>query len=147
MQYIKGNILDITEGLVGHGCNLAGGYASGVAGAIARKYPIAKDEYKMHFSECSLGDVQYVQVTDALIIVNCMTQQSYGRDPSVVYADLEAINICLIKIANYCIHHEISSVHIPRIGAGLGNLDWFNIEKLIVAIEHDFNIEFIVHSL
>lgn len=43
IEYVKGNILeDPTVKVLMHGCNCSGGFGSGVAGQIAKKYPIIK---------------------------------------------------------------------------------------------------------
>lgn len=44
IEYRKGNLLDITSGVIVHGCNMRGVMGSGVALAIRNKYPFPKLE-------------------------------------------------------------------------------------------------------
>lgn len=64
-----------------------------------------------------------VQVEDHLYVVNCWTQDHFGYDQKV-YAHPQAIQSCLQDVATLCEHLEINNVFAPRIGCGLGGLNW-----------------------
>lgn len=149
MNKLTGNILDIETGIIVHGCNCQGVMGSGVAKAIRAKYPGVYHRYEeLHYREgLKLGTVQVVVhpelartftfegVTETaylpaeLVVVNAMTQQSFGPGLQVSY---DAITQCfkrvktLAEILNY-------PVYFPLIGAGLGGGDWAEISKRIDA--------------
>lgn len=70
IEYKKGNLLDVTKGIIMHGCNCQGVMGSGVALAVKRKYPLAFDRYSQMCADFKddgiegklLGTVQSVKV-------------------------------------------------------------------------------------
>lgn len=138
IEYRKGNLLDVKNGIILHGCNAQGVMGSGVALAVKQQYPSAFEAYKKHcavydenMKHVSLGTIAWaVENEGALIIANAITQESFGRDPQTRYVSYDAIDTAFqaIDIAAYT--HKLQ-IHIPKIGAGLGNGDWGVIEKII----------------
>ena len=147
MKYIQGDLLDIKQGIIAHGCNLSGGFGSGVAGAIAKKYPLVKENYYENYKSKSLGEASGVEVVIGLYVINCFTQQRYGRDKSIQYADYNAIRDSLSKCIGLAQTIGVKEIHIPRIGCGLGGLNWELVENTLYNLEHTYNIEFVVCSL
>ena len=148
MKYIKGNLLDVTEGIICHGCNLSGGFGSGVAGAMARRYPSVRQHYMEHYKHSMLGDAKGLQVSEGLYVLNCYTQQYYGRDPNIVYASVSAINVAINQAAQLALTLGIKELHMPYIGCGLGGLNWdSNVLPILVDVETTTGIEIVVHSL
>lgn len=130
--YLKENLLNQTYGLILHGCNCSGGFGSGVAGAIRSKYPTVANRYKEVFlnpydyisrNDSLLGFFDPVKINDDLIIGNCYTQSKYGNDGKR-YASEYAIDKSIRKAVNYCTNNEIDIISMPKIGCGLGGLDW-----------------------
>ena len=80
------NILDVTSGVIVHGCNAQGVMGSGVAKQLRAKYPEIYDAYVKHLGNfkakpCSpLGSVNFVLVHSSLTVANAITQEFYGRD-------------------------------------------------------------------
>ena len=135
IEYKKGNLLDVTEGVIVHGCNMKGVMGSGVALAIRNKYPECYKKYQGQLEapifDLRLGDIIWWNDGKSnLFIANGLTQESFGRDPNVRYANYTAIaNVFrMIMITN---QGFASDIHFPKIGAGLGNCDWNIIEQLI----------------
>jgi len=132
INYIKGDLLSVTSGIIMHGCNAQGVMGSGVALAVRQKYPKAYEKYKEEIQRgfLGLGDLQLVEVQENLFIANAITQEFYGRDKKV-YVSYEAINSCfetLFTLAN-AIGHSVLSI--PKIGAGLGGGDWDMVLEVI----------------
>jgi len=129
--YRKGDILEAFANkeidILAHGCNCSGGFGSGVAGQIARKYSLVKQEYLKAYQKslCVLGWVQRVSINNQ-IIANCMTQQEYGRNKKTKYVSYEAIRKCMGLLKK---DHSHLRIGIPKIGAGLANGNWEIIEK------------------
>ncbi len=135
IEYKKGDLLDVTEGVIVHGCNMKGVMGSGVALAIRNKYPECYRRYKSQLEapifDLQLGDIiWWNDGRSNLFIANGLTQESFGRDPDVRYANYTAIaNVFrMITITNQVFE---SDIHFPKIGAGLGNCDWNIIEQII----------------
>lgn len=128
IEYRKGNLLGVAEGVIVHGCNMQGVMGSGVAKQIKQKYPACFAKYKMHLEteECNLGDDIMYKVNDDLRICNALTQWSYGL--GVRQVNYAAIVKVFSRLFN-CYRNEV--VHFPKIGAGLGGGDWSIIEQLI----------------
>lgn len=132
IEYRKGNLLDVTRGVIIHGCNSHGVMGSGVALAVKNKYPDVYDEYR---EQCELrvgdrtllGDTILFEVSGVLAIANIITQKDYGTYQRQVnygaiargFADLEAYYTPGVVF------------HFPKIGAGLGGGDWEVISEII----------------
>lgn len=143
MQFVQQDITTV-EGpaIIAHGVNCQRVMGSGVARALYLKWPFVRSAYLAKGSQ-KLGDVQYLPVGEGVIVANCFTQQYYGRGGRR-YASLPSIEVCLQDVAETF----PGTIHIPRIGCGLGGLDW---EKEVLPalenIERVFGVEFIIHDL
>lgn len=132
-----GNLLDVTEGHIVHGCNAQGVMGSGVAKAIKEKYPLAFSTYKLAYQDnfLQLGWAQSIKVSDSLIIWNAITQQFFGLPGrNCSYDGIQnAFEYLNGRIENG--HHGLDKIkkeiHIPFIGSGLGGGNW-NIIKTII---------------
>lgn len=134
IEYRKGNLLDVTSGVIAHGVNCQGVMGSGVAKAIREKYPSV---YKFYYNYCKpytsedsnmlLGTVQFCKVSDTLEVANCFTQDFYGTNKR--HVNYEAVAKCFSEL-----HDQVAGfdqLNIPYIGAGLGGGDWNVIESII----------------
>lgn len=137
IEYIKGDLLEAPERIIGHGCNAQGKMNSGVAKAIRDKYPHAYDKYVANHKWWNnaqnglvLGMIIPATCGDK-IIANMITQEFYGRDPNVVYVSYDAIAKAFSGLQMLARHYEETVVAVPKIGAGLGNGDWKIIEDII----------------
>jgi O-acetyl-ADP-ribose deacetylase (regulator of RNase III) len=123
IEYIDKDITTVTNGIVAHGVNCQHAMNSGVARAIRNKWPIVYERY-MRFpkGEKVLGKVDYIQVSDNIVVANCYTQLYYGRSKKT-YADVISVKSTLtdsIRAAD-TINKDL---YIPYIGCGLGGLIW-----------------------
>jgi len=125
INYIKKDITDVTLGVVAHGVNCQLKMASGVAKAIRAKWPIVYEKYMNNGKgEAILGTAHIITVSedDSLWVANCYTQLFYGYGGGA-YASADAVKQSLGQVAQFA---DILSlpVYIPKIGCGLGGLDW-----------------------
>lgn len=132
IEYRKGNLLDVTEGIIVHGCNAQGVMGSGVAKAIKDKYPGVYRRYVADLREglVGLGGVSWHTVSDYLIVASAVTQERYGWDTSSTYVNYVALAKCFSDVFMFAKHYN-DTVYFPKIGAGLGGGDWNIIEQLI----------------
>lgn len=151
MQFRKGDLTEAAENVIVHGCNNRGVMGSGVALAIRKKWPEAYEAYRTAFEDKSdynlLGNWTYLQnLDDNKFIVNLITQDGYGKDGKK-YAYYISIVEGLIDIANWQRYFSNNKIAIPKIGCGLGGLDWNIMEVLLCEIEERYKVEFIVYEL
>lgn len=145
-----------------HCCNDSDGFGSGVAGAIAKRWPMAKamyhnwargyaenggegDDWKIVTPKIfRLGETQFVQVEDDIYVANMIGQRGYGykagERPPIRY---EAIEECLKQVQRFAT--RVGAVVIaPRFGSGLAGGSWAIIEGLInQTLTHDGGMVYI----
>lgn len=135
IEYRKGNLLDVTSGVIAHGVNCQGVMGSGVAKAIREKYPSVYNIYTKYCepdvifdtTSQSLGNVQFIPVDKALVVANCFTQDFYGTNKR--HVNYEAVAKCFASLNKRS--NLYGQLNIPKIGAGLGGGDWNVIESII----------------
>lgn len=132
MKHIEGDIFEIERGVLVHGCNAKGVMGSGIALAIKNKYPSAFLAYRESFQagELKLGSITVVRPREGFFIVNGVTQDRYGRENGVVYANYDAIR-CVFAQAAQLARKEGLPLVFPLIGCGLAGGDWSKVSKII----------------
>ncbi len=140
---IKKDITTATRGIIAHGVNCQGVMGSGVAGAIRRKWPTVFTEYKAYWDTLAspieaLGMVQVVEVDEKLFVANCFSQLDFGNDGKR-YASLAALTEALEGVFDYAHVYKLP-IYLPKIGCGLGGLDWeTEVEPLIMELHEDYS--------
>ena len=151
MKYINKDITTVGgRSVILHGCNDQNRMGSGVAKAIYTKWPEVKEKYHQYGDYCDreklpmeLGYVSFVWVKDDIMVLNGITQHKFGYDGNK-YARPSAILKCLIKACEWCIATGFQ-LYIPRIGSGLGGLDWeTEVVPLVNSVEMAYEMEIIV---
>jgi O-acetyl-ADP-ribose deacetylase (regulator of RNase III) len=135
ITYDKLDLRTVTAGIVVHGVNCQGKMGSGVALAIRQKWPSVYKAYKTYWEKNQnnragmLGFVLYVDTGAGLnltglqlYIANIFTQLYYGND-GAKYANPEAIEQGLSTVASLANQRSLP-IYMPKIGCGLGGLDW-----------------------
>jgi O-acetyl-ADP-ribose deacetylase (regulator of RNase III) len=124
--------------------NDLGVIGAGFSGALNRRWPKVGEEYKRWArsqQNFKGGEIQTVAVQSDTTVVNMIAQHGIlsktpdgalamtgPNDPPIRYEQLEK---CLEKVAALAKFNG-SSVHAPRIGAGLAGGDWAKIEAIII---------------
>ena len=134
---------------------------AGFVVALSRRWKSPENEYRKwhreqsytdsNYSNCifQLGKIQEVAVTDDISVINMIAQHncSWMRDvnskmiPPIRYGALER---CLNKVADLELKNN-TSVHMPKIGAGLAGGNWNRIEKIIEKTLVDKGIDVTVY--
>lgn len=125
IDYITKDLTTVEEGegVIYHGCNCVGGYGSGVAGAIRKKWPSAYEAFKENgVGEDLLGQVNLLLYAGQPVIANSYTQLTCGYDGQR-YADPCAIASTLSQVAEYS-DAAGYDIYMPKVGCGLGGLSW-----------------------
>jgi len=145
MRYLTTDITKTkTPALIAHGVNCQRKMGSGVAKALYEKWKEVRTEYLARGSMV-LGDAQFIEVEKGLVVANCFTQRYYGRSGEA-YATPEAIDKALSKVAEHALDVlDLNDIHIPKIGCGLGGLDWDeDVVPVLSRIEEKYGINFTV---
>ncbi len=147
---ITGDLFATTAPLIAHGVNCRGAFGAGVAGQIAKRFPEAKAAYLRKFAagDWKPGDVQIVPCKDGLLIANLATQDRFGRPgPGVQpFATLDSIDRAVRHLFTCCMASP-DLIAMPRIGCGLGGLDWSDVRPIIERAAEDYGIDVEVYSL
>ena len=135
ITYKVGDLLDVTDGILAHGCNMRGVMGSGVARLVQAKYPEAFRQYITDLCNYfPLGGVSFwsplgEDEPTRFLVANCLTQEKMGADGKK-YVSYDAVDMSF-QILNKVAEEGSYTIHIPRIGAGLGGGDWGVIEAII----------------
>lgn len=137
LKVIKGNLLNETRGILVHGVNCQGKMGAGIALELRKRYPQvyksyidAGDRDRWH-PRFLLGTVNFVPITDELVIANAFTQEDYGVDGRR-FVSYDAIDRCFASINQYATKTRLP-VKFPKIGAGLAGGCWDIISVIIEA--------------
>jgi O-acetyl-ADP-ribose deacetylase (regulator of RNase III) len=130
IEYVFGSLLASPVPVIAHGCNAQGVMKSGVAKDIRAQYPQAYEDYiEVHHHTLRglcLGDVIITRYPGRTIL-NIISQEFFGRDPSIRYVSYDAIAKAIERINKL----GYGRVAFPMIGAGLANGNWSVISSII----------------
>lgn len=140
LKYMVGDALDPKkQDITGncyiiHVCNDIGAFGGGIAGNIAKKWPEARNMYRIWAKDKAsfkLGEIQVVKIEDGLSVINMIAQHLIGEDefgnPPIRYQALEE---CLNKVAKL-VQVNPGTVVSGRLGSSLAGGAWHKIEPLI----------------
>lgn len=161
---VVGDLFATEDSVIGHGTNTQGAMASGIAVIFKREFPKMHDEYmKLCDTEGSnlFGTTQFVKLDESeakehvKYVANIFSQDKPGKDAS--YAGfLRALDSLFVQmfVENYKNKDvegfvELKNVSIPRIGCGIGGLEWEIVEVLLEdymnRLQPDFNLTVVIH--
>lgn len=118
-----------------HICNNQGGWGKGFVCALSKRWKSPEKCYRSR-KEYKLGTYQIcpTDVTD-IWVVNMIAQNGFKSNNNPVPVDYDALTKCLesltVSLSNWNIIGGNASVHMPKIGTGLGGGDWDIISKII----------------
>lgn len=140
IHYVTGDATQPTGAghkIVCHVCNDIGAWGAGFVVALSKRWKLPEQRYRDWHAGGSgdgpfeLGEVQFVAVDPSTTVANMIGQRGIRRGskgvPPVRY---EAIRTALGKVAAFAVTNS-ASVHMPRIGVGLGGGDWNAIEAIV----------------
>lgn len=140
IEYIKKDVTTTELGIVAHGVNCQRTMGSGVALAIRKKWPTAYSAYMDNpGGKAMLGTCQLVSIYDdeSLWVANCYTQVFYGKNGK--FANADAVGRSMSTCLRYADVFGLP-VYMPRIGCGLGGLDWDKeVLPQLEAVSEEFN--------
>lgn len=132
---------------IAHGCNCAGVMGAGIAKEFKKRYPVMFERYQSLCKQglFTPGDIfpwhEHDEHLRRVTIFNLATQDKYINP-----AELQSIAICLDQMITFVKqnkHIAIKTIGLPRIGAGLGGLDWEDVKQVILDLDTE-GLELIV---
>jgi O-acetyl-ADP-ribose deacetylase (regulator of RNase III) len=110
-----------------HGCNCAGAMGKGIAVTFRQRWPSMYEEYRIRCKSggFKLGDV-FVWKAGEDVVFNLGTQRTWKEK-----ADLWAVEKSLEEMLSIAEESRLTEIALPRIGAGLGGLDWLAVRSLL----------------
>jgi O-acetyl-ADP-ribose deacetylase (regulator of RNase III) len=145
VEYRNGDLFTTEAQALAHGCNCQGVMGAGIAVAFRKKYPEMYQEYQRMcgLKTFNLGSIYEYKAPDGKVVFNLGTQQYPGA-----CAELRFIEGTLWSLTKFHVPQlGISSVAIPRIGCGLGGLNWNDVKGVIEDIGKETPITILVYSL
>lgn len=145
ITYLKGDATKpVGDGakVIAHIVNNKGGWGRGFVLPLAKRYPLAEQAYRewaagskqqnflYNLGRFELGFVQYVRVEPQVCVANMCAQNGISRKPGEKVVDYDAVHTCLEDVITFA-YGNYASVHMPRIGCGLGGATWDEIQEII----------------
>jgi O-acetyl-ADP-ribose deacetylase (regulator of RNase III) len=123
IKFVSGDILQTKTVYIAQGVATESqeGMGTGLALKVSAKWPDVQKHFKQFTRSQKFqgGDIFVVRPTKSRPgIIYIATQ------PDMYCASASYVNRGLRKLARYCEKHEIESVSLRKIAAGLGKLDW-----------------------
>lgn len=139
IRYAHGNLLEADAEALVNAVNTVGVMGKGIALMFKERFP---DNYDQYVAACNARHVQtgkvFVTSTSQLggprWIVNFPTKQHW-RAPS----KMEWIKDGLQDLRKFILEHQVRSIAVPALGAGLGGLRWEAVRMEIERALHDLN--------
>lgn len=162
IRYEVSNLLDVTSGIIVHGCNNVGVMGGGVAAVIKDKYPECYEEYYSWYDGYEVAQ-EFIREnrlappfqfsTDKLsnakdIIANHpkLGDVIYWQTEDLIIAngitqenfdkkrntDYDAVDDVFNDVFNMAHLAGLDEIHIPLIGSGIGGGSWAVIEQIIL---------------
>lgn len=133
INYVKGDATR-PEGegnkIICHICNDIGAWGAGFVLALSARWGYPEHHYRAR-QKYPLGNVDVLRVEDGIYVANMIAQHNIGPDadgvPPIRYI---ALADALFELNMYA-KKLGASIHMPRIGCGLGGGVWSTVETII----------------
>ena len=139
IEYRTGSLFDAPERHLVHGCNARGQMGAGIAKVVRATYPAAYAAYRAaHLAGgLRLGQVVWADC-GRHVVGNAVTQDAYGNEPGVLYADYDAIRAAMAEVDREARVAGVDAVAMPLVGAGLAAGSWARISTIVEAEARHF---------
>ena len=146
VKFVSGDILKTASAYIAQGVATESqeGMGTGLALKISTKWP----EVQKHFKQFTR--TQKFQGGDMFVVAPAKHRPGIiylATQPDMYHASLSFLNRGLRKLARYSAKHQLPSVSLPKIGAGLGKLDWEEeVKPLLVKHLEDLETSFFIYE-
>ena len=146
IKFVSGDILQTRSAYIAQGVanDSLEGMGTGLALRISLKWP----EAQKHFKQFTRS--QSFQGGDIFVVAPAKNRPGIiyiATQPDMYHASASFLNRGLRKLARYCVKQRIESISLPKIGAGLGKLDWEEeVKPLLLKHLEDLDTSFFVYE-
>ena len=123
-----------------HGVNCGGSMGTGIAVEFKKRYP---KMYKQYNTLCKNGGLQpgdvFVWQGQNVTVFNLATQKHWKTNATV-----EAVENSVTKMLKLAANMSLAEIVLPRIGAGLGGLEWSSVKALLINIAGEHQVTLLV---
>lgn len=130
-----GDLFTSSQPALAQGVNVFGLMGAGIAVLFKRRSPEMFDSYveACKTGELAPGGLHAFQEKDGTWTFNLASQDKPGK-----YARLEWFESSLFAAAEFAVANNLSGIGLPRIGAGIGGLNWDDCLAVINSINEQF---------
>jgi O-acetyl-ADP-ribose deacetylase (regulator of RNase III) len=150
ITYLSGDLFAniVSAEAFAHGCNCQGSMGAGIAVEFKRRYPAMFEIYramcKADPRQLHPGDCFFWRSTDDQPhVFNLATQEHYWRSR----ATYDAVRAALNAMRQRADTEGVTSIAMPRIGAGHGGLSWKKVRAIIDEVFGDWNGSLYVYGI
>ena len=149
IKEVTGDILLTGAQAIAHGVAPNDHFDRGLALSLREQYPaMAKDfRHYCHTFGPKAGDVWMWGTVDHLRIFNLMTQdpaKTLNGHPG--HATMHNVNVCLHNLEKMIIEEGITSLALPKLATGYGQLDWNEVFPAIKKKLENIGIPIYIYS-
>jgi O-acetyl-ADP-ribose deacetylase (regulator of RNase III) len=139
-EFVKGDIFASGLHAFAQGCNCAGAMDAGVAVAFKKRFPAMVEEYQARCADgrFRLGDV-FLWSDGENTVFNLGIQEHWKKK-----ATLAALTRALKKTVELATSGGIDKIGVPRIGTGLGGLEWPRVKSVLTDVGKETSVTFVV---
>jgi len=142
ITYVKGDATApiYKPAIIAHIVNDQGGWGRGFVKSLSNKYPYAEDSYRQwaqgegprNFLVCSpwnfeIGRTQFVTIDHSICIANMCAQHGYKGESRPLAVNYSALSDCIGAVVSHARKFKDVSIHMPRVGCGLGGGNWSDV--------------------
>lgn len=158
IHYLRGDatepVIKTGKRVIAHVVNDEGAWGKGFVKAVSAKWSEPEEYYRKQAKFAKgfkLGETQWVFVDLDLAVCNMIAQHGLYNPKNLVPLRYDALERCLHKLAegaravagksdNTSTVMEEITVHMPRVGCGLGRGDWNRVSELIADALWDIDV-------
>ena len=143
-----GDITLATEDCIISAANTVGVMGKGVAKAIKTRFPWSYLPYKNACANNELkpGEIFVVKIENSKenlpVIIHAATKKHWRNKSKI-----EWVICCFKNLRIYAEKNQCRSMAIPKLGCGLGGLDWEVVEKEIKSTFDGLDCEIVIYSI
>lgn len=135
MQVVQGDLFQATEGALGHGVNTVGVMGAGIAAVFRKRFPGLYEDYR---EACRGGFLQpggvlpWQDPVSGKWIYNIASQDLPGA-----HARLDWLATGVGAALDHAYAQGVPVVALPRLGAGIGGLQWEEVLRTLKQVERN----------
>ena len=139
-EFLKGDIFASDLRAFAQGVNCAGAMDAGIAVAFKKKWPRMFEEYRTRCEDgrLKLGDV-FAWTEGNVTVYNLVIQEHWKKK-----ATMAGLTRALKKTVELATHAGIDRLGLPRIGTGLGGLEWPRVKSVVEELGGETPLTFVV---